>query len=379
VTDDERLARLHLSAALEPADPLVSHAVDAVSARDVVDALIDGYPRLDPDGRRGRRLASVDPHRVHEDAVREGLAFVVPGDDQWPPGLSGLADRVRDRRGGSPFGLWVRGHLDAAALGRSVAVVGSRAATPYGTTVATDWCAQLAEVGVATVSGAAYGIDAAAHRGSLAADGYTVAVLACGLDQAYPRGNAALIDRIAEGGAVVSEVASGATVNRGRFLSRNRLIAALASATVVVEAGVRSGALSTARWALDLLRPVGMVPGPVTSASSVGPHQMLREHPTVLVSRPDDVVELVGALGAEAAAPLPGLDRVTDGLGADASLVHESLPARAPVTVAELMAATGLSVSSALRALGELAAVGLVRGEGECWQRARASPRRPPA
>lgn len=379
MTDDERLARMHLSAALEPGDPLVSHAVDAVSARDVVDALVGGYPRMDPDGRRGRRLASVDPLRVREDAARNGLTFVVPGDDQWPPGLSGLADRVRDRRGGSPFGLWVRGYLDPAALGRSVAVVGSRAATSYGTTVATDWCAQLAEAGVVTVSGAAYGIDAAAHRGSLAADGYTVAVLACGLDQAYPRGNAALIDRIAQGGAVVSEVAAGATVNRGRFLSRNRVIAALASATVVVEAGVRSGALSTARWALDLLRPVGMVPGPVTSASSVGPHQMLREHPTVLVSRPDDVIELVGELVTEAAVLPAGPDRATDGLGADASLMHESLPPRAPVTVAELMAATGLGVSAALRALGELAAAGLAHGDGDTWQRARASPRRPPA
>jgi DNA processing protein len=379
MTDDERLARMHLSAALEPGDPAVSHAVDAVSARDVVDALLDGYPRLDQDGRRGRRLASVDPHRVREDAVHSGLEFIVPGDEQWPPGLSGLADLVRDRRGGSPFGLWVRGHLDPSALRRSVAVVGSRAATCYGTTVATDWCAQLAEARVATISGAAYGIDAAAHRGSLAVDGYTVAVLACGLDQAYPRGNAALIDRIAQGGAVVSEVATGATVNRGRFLSRNRVIAAMAAATVVVEAGVRSGALSTARWALDLLRPVGMVPGPVTSASSVGPHQMLREHPTVLVSRPDEVVELVGEIGADAAVPLPGLGRATDGLGAQASLVHESLPARGPVTVAELMVSTGLGVSAALRALAELAAAGLVRGHGDTWQRARGSPRRPPA
>lgn len=379
MTDDERLARIHLSAALEPGDPAVSHAVDAVSARDVVDALIDGYPRLDPDGRRRRRLGSVDAQRIHEEARRQGLTFVVPGDDNWPPLLDALVDRVRDRRGGSPFGLWVRGDLDPAALSRSVAVVGSRAATAYGTTVATDWCAQLAERGVATVSGAAYGIDAAAHRGSLAIGGYTVAVLACGLDQAYPRGNAALIDRIAQAGAVVSEVAPGATVNRGRFLSRNRVIAALATATVVVEAGHRSGALSTARWALDLLRPVGMVPGPVTSASSVGPHQMLREHPTVLVSRPDDVVELVGELGTEAAPPLPTPDRPTDGLGPDAALVHESLPTRAPVTVAELMASTGLGVSAVLRALGELAEAGLVRGDGDVWQRAVVSPRRAPA
>jgi DNA processing protein len=367
---------MHLSAALEPGDPALAHAVEAVSAREVVAAVLDGYPRLDPDGRLRRRLLEVDPEVVRRDGHRNGLTFLVPGDECWPTSLTRLHDVVRDRRGGTPIGLWARGELDPAALRRSVAVVGSRAATAYGTTVATDWCAQLAERGVTVVSGAAYGVDAAAHRGCLATGGYTVAVLACGLDQAYPRGNAALIDRIGQSGAVLSEVAVGTTVNRGRFLARNRVIAALAAATVVVEAGARSGALSTARWALDLLRPVGMVPGPVTSASSLGPHQMIREQSTVLVSRPDEVVELVGELGADAPLPLAVPARPTDGLGSEAASVHEAMPARGPVTVAQLLAATGLQVPVVVRALGELAAAGLVDGDGDTWRRSRPAARR---
>lgn len=374
MTEQERAARVHLSAALEPGDPLVATAVAQLSATDVLDMLLSGHDRLDPDGRKRRRLHQVDPDEVWGRSLRAGLSFVFPGDPHWPTPLDVLAGVFRDRRGGLPIGVWVRGRLDASALRRAVAVVGSRAATAYGTTVATDWSARLAEANVLVVSGAAYGIDAAAHRGALAVAGPTVAVLACGLDEAYPRGNAALIERIAESGAVLSEAAPGTTVNRGRFLSRNRLIAALGAATVVVEAGVRSGALSTARWALDLGRPVGAVPGPVTSSLSLGVHQLVRESDALLVSRPEEVRELVGDLGSEAA-PLPLVDDgAIDMLSTDAAAVHEAFPARGPVTVAELMAATGIGVAPVLRALTELSGRGLVRGEGEVWAR-RAAPR----
>jgi DNA processing protein len=204
----------------------------------------------------------------------------------------------------------------------------------------------------------------------------TVAVLACGVDEAYPRGNAALIERIADSGAVMSEAAPGTRVNRGRFLSRNRLIAALGAATAVVEAGVRSGALSTARWALDLGRPVCAVPGPVTSSLSLGAHQLMRESDATLVSRPEEVLELVGDLAAEAA-PLPqGDDWVTDALSLDATAVHEAFPARGPVTVAELMAATGIGIAPVLRALTELAGRSLVRGDGDVWSRRAGATRR---
>ena len=369
MTETERMARVHLSAALEPADPVLATAVARLSATDVVDMLLCGHDRLDPDGRKRRRLHQVDPDEVWSRSLRDGLSFVCPGDPQWPAPLEALDGVFRDRRGGLPIGVWVRGRLDVPALRRSVAVVGSRAATAYGTSVSTDWSARLAEQDVLVVSGAAYGIDAAAHRGCLAVGGSTVAVLACGVDEAYPRGNGALIDRIADSGAVLSEAAPGTTVNRGRFLSRNRIIAALGAATVVVEAGVRSGALSTARWALDLGRPVGAVPGPVTSSLSLGAHQLVRESDAMLVCRPEEVLELVGELSSEAA-PLPLVDdRATDALSSDAAAVHEAFPARGPVTVAELMAATGIGVAPVLRALNELAGRGLVRGEGDVWSR----------
>lgn len=367
--DGDRLARLHISLALEPGEPRVLEAVRLGSAGLVLDRLRQGDRLLDPDGRCGRRLADIDPVAVVERASKQGIDFVVPGDAAWPRGLDDLAGVVRDRRGSVPVGVWVRGFGDVAALGRSVAVVGSRAATAYGTSVAGDWAAALSEASVATVSGAAYGIDAAAHRGALAVDGATVAVLACGLDQAYPRGNAGLIERVAEHGLLLSESAPGSVVNRGRFLSRNRLIAAISTGTLVVEAGARSGALSTARWAEALLRPVAAVPGPVTSSMSLGPHQLVRDARAVLVARPQEVVELVGDMGTDASVIPPTPVAPTDGLTASAALLHDALPTRAPVTVAELMSTTGLRVSDVLRGLGELAGRGLVAGEGDIWTR----------
>jgi DNA processing protein len=372
--DAERLARVHLSAALEPGDPAVLAAVQKGSAVAVVDRLTRGDRALDPDGRCGRRLASVDPRLVLERAERLGIRFVTPHEPDWPGGLDSLDGVVRERRGGVPAGIWACGELDVSVFRRSVAVVGSRAATAYGAAVAGDFAAALAECAVTVVSGAAYGIDAAAHRGALAVDGATVAVLAGGLDQAYPRGNAALIDRIRERGLLLSEAAPGSVVNRGRFLSRNRLIAAAATGTVVVEAGRRSGALSTARWAEVLLRPLAAVPGPVTSSMSVGPHALVRDQQAVLVAGPQDVLELVGDMGTDAAPLQTAPAAATDGLSEPAARVHDALPAKGSVTVAELMGRTGLTVSAVLRALGELDARGLVAGQAEVWT--RRTPRR---
>jgi len=377
IGEDERLARIHLSAALEPGEPRVLEAVRLAGAVVVVDRLRHGDRLLDPDGRCARRLVGVDPLAVAQRAQAQGIDFVVPGDPAWPAGLDDLAGVVRDRGGCVPAGVWARGYGDIATLRRSVAVVGSRAASVYGTSVAGEWAAAMAQASVAVVSGAAYGIDAAAHRGALAVDGTTVAVLACGLDQAYPRGNAAMIERISEHGLVLSEAAPGSTVNRGRFLRRNRVIAAIARGTLVVEAGARSGALSTARWAEQLLRPLAAVPGPVTSAMSVGPHSLIREMRAVLVSRPEDVVELVGEVGTDATQPYVTAPVPTDGLSQSGASVHDALPTRGQVTVAELMAATGLGVSSVLRACAELAERGLVSGEGDVWTRRVPRPRRP--
>ncbi len=372
--DEERAARMALCAAAEPGRPQLAAAVRLVGAIEVTSRLRRGDARLDPDGSVARRLAHVDAGEVLEATERACARFLVPDDPEWPAGLADLAGLVRDRRGDVPLGLWVRGTLPLRALGPSLAVVGSRAATSYGTSVATDWAAELAEGGRVVVSGAAYGIDAAAHRGALAVGAPTVAVLAGGVDCPYPRGNSALIDRIASHGLLVSEAAPGSSVNRGRFLSRNRMIAALTRGVLVVEAGQRSGALSTANWALDLLRPVAAVPGPVTSSMSAGPHRMVRDGAAVLVTAPDQVVELVGAYGESLAPDAVPPSHALDDLPPNLLAVREAMPARGSVSVAELVAATGSPVPVVVRALDALAGRGLVTGGGDAW--AVRSPRR---
>jgi DNA processing protein len=370
---EHRRARLALAAAVEPASrPHLAAAVRELGAASVVAALLTGRPRLDarvdPDGSVAHRLRQVDPAAVQAATRAAGLSFVVPDDPEWPSGLDDLAEVVRDRRGEVPFGLWTAGPLRLDALATGVAMVGSRAATPYGMSVATDWAAELGESGVLVVSGAAYGIDAAAHRGALAVGSPTVAVLAGGVDQAYPRGNSALIDRIAATGLLVSEAPPGSAVNRGRFLGRNRLIAAITRGVVVVEAGVRSGALSTAGWAVALNRPIGAVPGPVTSAMSLGPHRLVVEGSASLEASPGQVRELMGRYGADLAPVQPVPAGPLDDLPEPLLRVRESMRARTATSVAELVAGTGLPVPAVLRALDELAQRELVVGAGDSWR-----------
>ncbi len=197
-----------------------------------------------------------------------------------------------------PYALWLRGEADLRyCCLQSVSIVGARAASAYGTHVGTEMAAALAARGWAVVSGAAYGIDACAHQGALAADGVTIAVLACGVDHAYPAGHYDLLASIAAQGVLVSEWPPGRTPNRLRFLIRNRVIGALTRGTVVVEAGLRSGALNTARHARDLHRPVMAVPGPVTSEVSAGCHKIIREWGAICVTSAQDVLELLTPLG----------------------------------------------------------------------------------
>ena len=294
--------------------------------------------------------------------VPAGVRLVCPGDEEWPPQLSDLCDV-------SPLALWVRGgDLRSAGL-RSLAVVGARACTPYGEHVAAELAAVVAERGWTVVSGAAYGIDAAAHRGALAVQGRTVAVLACGVDVAYPRGHAALLQRVLdEGGTVVSELAPGERVTRTRFLERNRLIAALTRGTVVVEAAPRSGARSTAGHARGLGRYVMAVPGPVTSAASAGCHEEIRTSNASLVANGEHVLDLVGELGVDTAEPARGAERAHDALAPDALRVLEALPARRSLGVETIVLRAGLSVPTVLAALTELAAAGLARQTNSGWR-----------
>ena len=199
----------------------------------------------------------------------------------------------------------------APLVERSVAVVGSRASTPYGDSVGAELAADLGEADYTVVSGGAFGIDAAAHRGSLASRSPTLAILAGGLDQPYPAGHGSLFERIAERGVLVSELPPGQHPTRTRFLSRNRLIAALTPGTVMVEAAARSGARNTVTWASALHRVVMAVPGPVTSANSVTPHRLIRESEAVLVTRAAEVLELLSPLGR--VVPRPGRRRASPG------------------------------------------------------------------
>jgi DNA processing protein len=225
------------------------------------------------------RLADLDPRPALDALGEHAGVLLVPGSPAWPRRLDDLGPAA-------PLCLWVRGRPDLAALAaRSVAVVGARAATSYGERVAGDLGVGLAEQGVTVVSGGAFGVDVAAHRGALAAGGRTVALLAGGIDRPTPAGNLAVLERIVDdGGALVAESPPGTPPSRARFLQRNRVIAALTGATVVVEAAWRSGALSTAARAAELLRPVGAVPGPITSTASVGCHRLLRDGAAVCVT-----------------------------------------------------------------------------------------------
>ena len=314
-----------------------------------------------------RRLDAAAP--ALDVAARAGIDLVVPGDPHWPTGLDDLA-------AATPHALWLRGSLDglSAAGSMSVALVGARACTAYGQRVAAELAAGLAVRGAVVVSGGAYGIDAAVHRGALTG-GVTWAVLAGGLDRDYPAGHRALFAQIvADGGALLGEAPPGAVPARHRFLQRNRLIAALTSGTVVVEAAWRSGALSTANHAAGLLRPVGAVPGPVTSVASAGCHRLLREGTAVCVTDAAEVVELVGPIGTRPVGPVdaptadPARTTLLDGLDGGARVVHDALSVRTATTTAALVESTGHSTSAVRAALGRLDLAGLVVRDGEGWR-----------
>jgi DNA processing protein len=263
VSDDaERIARACLLRVSEPGVASVVRHVRAVGPEQTVADIRRGAPIGGVDvAALQHRMLDADGTRDLDAAARMGIRLVCPGEAEWAGGLDDLTALDAE-----PLGLWVRGALPLRDVcEQAVAIVGTRAATDYGATVASEFGMGLAERGWAVVSGLAFGIDAAAHRGALAVRGTTVAVLACGADVAYPRTHRPLYEQIVATGLVVSEHSPGAAPQRTRFLIRNRLIAALSAGTVVVEAAPRSGARSTARHAGELFRHVMAVPGPVTS------------------------------------------------------------------------------------------------------------------
>jgi DNA processing protein len=302
--------------------------------------------------------------------ARRGGRLITPDQDEWPRlafAAFGSGAAVSKPQGRAPLVLWALGpaRLDETAE-RAAAVVGTRAATSYGEQVAADLAAGLAERDVAVVSGGAYGIDGAAHRAALAADGVTVGVLAGGLDIPYPAGHSALLHRIGGDGLLVTEYPPGVRPARYRFLTRNRLVAAFAGAAVVVEAGLRSGAANTAAWARVLGRVVGAVPGPVTSSASTGCHALLRAGAEV-ITRAEDIIEVVGRIG-ELAPDEPRPATALDGLGDEERRVYEALPGRGAATVDEIAVAAAVEPARILAPLAMLEVAGLAERHDGRWR-----------
>ena len=407
--DSQRIARAVLTYLAEPGDPVLTALLNVSQPADILAAVTAGEPPAVPpacwdtiraDGRAGglgrrdavrlehafgtwrRRLTGVPAEMDLAAFQRDGIRLVCPGEPEWPSQLDALG-------AARPYALWLRGEADLRyCCLRSVSIVGARAATAYGAHVCAEMSAALGERGWAVVSGGAYGIDGCAHRGALAADGVTVAVLACGVDHAYPRGHHDLLTGITAQGVLVSEWPPGRTPTRRRFLVRNRVIGALSRGTVVVEAGLRSGALNTARHARDLGRPLMAVPGPVTSDVSAGCHMIMREWGAVCVTCATDVVEMLTPLGdpgrGQAAVPGDGPGSVQESLWPDAAGrrdplvardvldrlsedVLEAIPSRGagPATIA---VAAGVGVDAVVRSLGLLAAGGYVERCSRGWR-----------
>jgi DNA processing protein len=385
------LARAYLSRVAEPANvPLWDH-VSRYGPVAVVDAIKAGTAHPDVLAATQARREQADPHADLAAAERHGIRLVTPESSDWPHfALSALECTGRDRaaalRGAAhtpkesgepvpPIALWVQGNGELASLAvRSVGIVGARAATAYGEHVTAELSYGLSTRSVVVVSGGAYGIDAAAHRAALTAAGLTVIVSAAGLDRPYPSAHAPLYARAAESGLVISESPPGAAPHRHRFLTRNRLIAAFSTGTVIVEAARRSGAANTASHCFVQGRPVMAVPGPVTSPMSAGCHELLRREqgPALLVTCVDDVLAVVGSIGEASCVADAGsngsygsnhgrnLRDELELLDATARRVFEGIPARTPATPDAIAVRSGVGALEVIRALPVLQLADLI-------------------
>lgn len=372
-TDNERLVRAAWTYIAEPDDAVACLARDVLGSVDAMKYVVHDQPIpsevLPADAPRATtrlnqalsrwqvRLKAINPERDLDRAARQGIRLIIPTDDEWPRQLDDLGPAA-------PPAIWVRGRGDIRALSKSVAIVGSRASTPYGQDVAAQMAAELSERGWTVLSGAAFGIDAAAHRGALvSSQRLTAAVLACGVDRVYPKTHEELIGCLLDVGVVISEVPPGTYVRKQRFLDRNRLIAALSRAVVVVEAAQRSGALSTAAHAARIGRPLGAVPGPIGSDQSRGCHNLIRDMNATLVANASHVLELACAIGefdlSEADRDVLAHDSLFDQLNDVERRVYEALPSTMYQQASHIATVAGVEESSVRTALAHLELMGL--------------------
>lgn len=292
--DELRRARAYLLAVAEPPSPALAAFVEAhgpiVAAQRIREQDVPAQVAA-ATAHRAHHNTAADLERANEHRVR----LIIPEDPEWPHwAMLPLRSSTGQPDTTPPLALWARGtaKLDDAVR-TSVSITGTRATSGYGEFAAADTAYAVASEGVTVVSGANYGIDASALRGALAAEGTTVAVLACALDAGYPAGHDALLDRIAERGLVLSEYPPGTPVAKHRFVARLRLIAAFGQSTLVVEAGVRSGAVALARTTFEFGKPVLAIPGPVTSRTSEGCHELIREQRATLATTAAHVLEAI--------------------------------------------------------------------------------------
>jgi DNA processing protein len=391
--NDERFARAALTYLAEPGDPALGALLCVCEPAEVLAAIKAGTlpgPVMDRvmevPAARGAVAKALQRWRLRLPLLPEagriaglagsGIRLVCPADPEWPDSLDALGPA-------RPYALWLRGHGDLGfGCMCSASIVGSRAASGYGAHVAGEIAGDLAERDWAIVSGGAYGIDAAAHRGALHAGGCTIAVLACGVDHPYPAGHADLFAAIAGDGLLVSEWPPGSRPTRLRFLVRNRVIATLTRGTVVVEAGERSGALNTARHAASLGKYLMAVPGPVTSVQSAGCHRIIRDWNGSLVTCADDVIGLLGSIGdgpsREAAARGPAdraAERGRDDLDRDSIRVLDAFPVRGGAGLSTLAVQAGVEPDTVLACLGRLAVRGLIERCASGWRLSRKAVR----
>ncbi len=350
--DSDRFARALLSCACEPGSAAVGALVADVGAKRAIEQIRQT--------NTSSRISTLSPTRVErafEQADHVGARFVIPGDAEWPTQLDDLGDET-------PFGLWVLGASNLRLLAlRSLALVGARAATQYGVRTASVLASDVAQRGWCVVSGGAYGIDAAAHRGALAVGASTIVVLASGVDHPYPATHAALFEQCRTSGLLISEAPPAEPARRWRFLARNRVIAALTRGTVVVEAAHRSGALNTARCAADLGREVFGVPGLISSTASAGVHALIRSGAT-LVSSADDVISAVK--GDESATQFDVAGAISR-LGVESGATFQTVVAAGSASVADLANRLGVSQPDITADLAGLELAGLVERHTGGW------------
>lgn len=373
----ERFARSAWTGIAEPGDRIAGILVASIGASRALTAVVERWPlarmvsavreagteilteeeAADALKRWQPRIASASALIALKQATRLNVRLLIPGDPAWPAGMTDLGLH-------GPIALWVRGNVSTMlSLEQSISLVGARAATGYGEHVTMEASASLVDRGYTIVSGAAYGIDGMAHRAALASSGQTVAFLAGGVDRFYPSGHDALLTRIVESGAVVSELPCGSQPTKWRFLQRNRLIAAASQATIVMEAGWRSGSLNTAGHAAALGRPLGAVPGPVTSMASAGCHRLIRDFDAVCVTNAAEMAELAPVTGVDSDA----LDGLGQGATSEQVRVFDAISTRSPRTAHDIAARSGLSVAAVQAILGVASVEGTVSERETGW------------